>query len=130
MGTYDLSDKSSVQQITEEVKAKIAKKRAQVVVELQRQLAISTPKDTGRGANAYFISQDKPSNEVIPEGIYPTISIPQPSFSLKAVALEKPLYVTNNVYYLGYVNNGTRYITPRHFVEKSITIINNSFFKG
>jgi hypothetical protein len=130
MGVYNLSVKGSAQQMTEEIKAKIAKKRAQVVLALQRQITILTPRDTGRGANSYFISQGTPSDEIIPAGVYPSISIPPPSFSLNAVPLETPLYITNNVYYLVYVNDGTKSISPRHFVEKSITVINNSLLRS
>ena len=127
MPEFDLKNKSSAAKMAEQLKAEVARYKGKVAFLAQSVLARETNRDTGRGANSYFITVGSPSSQIMPEGKYPTVSVIPPSVSLSAVPLAETIYVTNNVYYLVYVNNGTRFITASRFVEKSLTIINNYF---
>jgi hypothetical protein len=89
-----------------------------VVFEYFRQVTIATPVDTGRMRWGWFITVNAPSNTVPPEGSY---SIPDvfshTEGNIASVTIGDTLYLTNNVPYVTFVNDGTRKMAGRHFVE-------------
>ena len=127
MPEFDLRNKSSAAKMAEQLKTDVARYKGKVAHLTQSVLARETNRDTGRGANSYFITVGTPSLQIMPEGKYPIVSVIPPPISLLSVPLSETIFVTNNVFYLVYVNNGTRFISASRFVEKSLTIINNSF---
>ena len=98
-----------------------------VVFEYFRQVTIATPVDTGRMRWGWFITVNAPSNTVPPAGSY---SIPDVFSHIEgavdSVTMGDTFYLTNNVPYVTFVNDGTRKMAGRHFVEIAMTRTNNS----
>jgi hypothetical protein len=98
-----------------------------VAFEYFRQVTIATPVDTGRMRWGWFITVNAPSNTVPPEGSY---SIPDVFSHIEgavdSVTMGDTFYLTNNVPYVTFVNDGTRKMAGRHFVEIAMTRTKNS----
>lgn len=93
------------------------------IVEALRQVTISTPVDTGRARWGWFLTINVPSSETPPEGKY---SAPKINERMQAIndnfTISDTLYLTNNVDYIGRLNDGYSKQAPARFVEKSAKI--------
>ena len=93
------------------------------IVEALRQVTISTPVDTGRARWGWFLTINVPSVETPLEGKY---SAPKINERMQAIndnfTISDTLYLTNNVDYIGRLNDGYSKQAPARFVEKSAKI--------
>lgn len=127
MVTVDLDLPDGAGKIKKILESNVISITKMVAMEFFRNVAITTPVDTGRLRWGWYITVNAPSNTVPPDGNYGF-----PDFashtegSLNAITINDTLYVSNNVHYAIYVNNGTSKMTGRRFVETALTRTQNS----
>lgn len=114
--------------IADLLRSALAKKQREIGMTVFQQISISTPVDTGRLRNGWMTSINVPSDYLPEEGKY---SFPDIMGRIGQAwansTIEDVLYIVNNVPYGVYLNNGTVYIAPRRFVERTITVVNNAY---
>lgn len=122
MAVIDLDKPDGTLRIEKAIRLRISGIKRELAFEFYRLAALNTPVDTGRGRWGWYMSVGSPSDEVPPEGQYgfPDVA-DHGGGALDNITVDGTLYITNNVGYLVYVNNGTRYIAPRRFVERAIS---------
>jgi hypothetical protein len=88
-----------------------------------------TPVDTGRARNGWGITQYTPGTYVPPEGkkSYPKPKKPSAVSQKAKVTLQAPLFIFNNVNYIGHLNEGSSKKADPKFVETSILKILSQF---
>ena len=120
----DLDKPDGPLRIAAALHARVSAAKRAITFEVFRLAALNTPVKSGRGRWGWYVSVGSPSDFCPPPGIYdfPDISDHGGNeISDKSISIDATFYVTNNVYYLAFLNNGTRYISPRRFVEKTIS---------
>lgn len=95
-------------------------------VEFFRQVVIATPVDTGRARFGWYITLNAPSTEVPPEGKYTMPSAAKHSAVGDYYTVKDVLYITNNVPYIGDLNNGSSKQAPARFVENAAERVQNA----
>lgn len=115
---------------TPEIVGRIAK---YAVFDIQRQLitdprqgGLGTPRDTARAASSWFASKDVPSAAVV--GAHETPTIDAALNSVQAISFSQPYanyYITNNVPYIVFLNDGNSKQAPPNFIEKAVANTNN-----
>lgn len=120
-----LSDATAIADL---LRSALVRKQREIGMTALQQISISTPVDTGRLRNGWMPSLNVPSDFSPEPGKY---SFPDVmgriSQAWSSSTIEDVLYIVNNVPYGVPLNNGTVYIAPRRFVERTITVINNAF---
>ena len=96
-----------------------AKNVRRLGIEAGARLIRKTPRDTGRAANGWIPSVQAPSG-VISTRTSGALSSVKATFGAGKVPPFAVLYVTNNVPYIGELNNGTSKQAPAHFVEMTV----------
>ena len=123
-----LEKPSDATTIADLLRSALAKKQREIGMTAFQQISISTPVDTGRLRNGWMPSLNVPSDFLPEPGKY---SFPDIMGRIGQAwansTMDDVLYIVNNVPYGVPLNNGTVYIAPRRFVERTITVINNSF---
>lgn len=119
--TVKLGEPGAVAEVMHIIRHDLSARRVEIAMETYRQLALATPVDTGRGRWGWYMTVGSPSSSVPPEGFY---GFPDLSGHIEGdLSVDGTIYITNNVSYLVYVNNGTRHIAPRLFVEAAVMSI-------
>lgn len=118
----DLGNPGGAKQVADLLREKTRNGMKIAALETMRQLAVLTPVDTGRLRYSYFVTVGSPSLELPPLGEYQMPSLAE-RMNLGDFSISDTLYITNNVYYGVYVNNGTAKMAPRHFVERSVAAV-------
>lgn len=118
----DLDRPDGAARIAEALRVKVASVRRTVAFEVYRLAALNTPVDTGRGRWGWYISVGSPSDFQPDPGEYgfPDVMDHGGSDIPETISVDDTIYITNNVGYLVFVNNGTRHIRPRRFVERTM----------
>lgn len=95
-------------------------------VEFFRQVIIATPVKTGYARFGWFISTKTPSKYLPPDGRkkYPKPRLNEHT-SDDAYGLNDKIYITNNVPYIGRLNDGYSKQAPARFVEMAATRVQN-----
>ena len=121
----DLNKPGGADKIADYLKSQTENAMEIAIFECMRQLAISTPVDTGRGRYGYYCTVGKPS-DAVPDAApkrgqlyYPSPDIAIRVGEMGKFSISDTLYITNNVYYLVYQNDGTTKLPPKHFVERA-----------
>ena len=114
MPQIDLNTPDGAKKISDILERRITDLKRIATIELYRQITISTPVDTGRARAGWLITVNAPSEEVPPEGKY-TYSARLPN--VPAVTINDRYFITNNVPYIGRLNEGYSRQTPARFVE-------------
>lgn len=100
-----------------------------LALEALRLLVLTTPVDTGRARGGWIVSINEPSDEVkdrtdksgsgtISEGT---------SAILQMQKLFSTVFITNNVHYIVYLNQGTSKQAPGNFVENVFETLAEAF---
>lgn len=90
-----------------------------VVYDIHNRVTERTPVDTGRARAAWQITVGEPSTFIMPEGVYgPPPPPPMPAMSIKDV-----VYITNNVPYIEYLEDGSSKQAPAGMVALSLAEI-------
>lgn len=118
----DLGKPGGAKQIADLLRGKTREGMKIAALETMRQLAVLTPVYTGRLRYSYFVTVGSPSLELPPPGEYQMPSLAE-RMNLGDFSISDTLYITNNVYYGVYVNNGTAKMAPRHFVERAVAAV-------
>ena len=114
MPQVDLNSPDGAEKIADILERRTTDLMRMAAFEFNRQVAISTPRKTGRAGNAWMPTVNAPSDEVLPEGNYPT-PVPRDIPPVKSV--RDVIYITNNVPYIGKLNDGYSKQAPARFVE-------------
>lgn len=109
----DLNSPGGAQKIQEIMERRTADLMRMATIEFYRQVTISTPVDTGRAREGWFVTVNVPSEEVPPEGKYSL----KPIGKLPDVTVKDRYLITNNVPYIGRLNDGYSRQAPARFVE-------------
>ena len=127
----NLGRKGAEKKITSYYRGQIEKAMKMAIVECLRQLTISTPVDTGRARWGWFVTVGSPSSEVAPEapkgwkgeskeGGTAYFAIPDVASRTNiTVSADSAAYITNNVPYVVYLNDGTTKLPPLRFAERA-----------
>lgn len=97
-----------------------------VAIEIGTRLVYKTPVDTGRARGGWLPSIDSPAGGeggADPTGQQAVVKI-MGKFSRNAPAY-RVYYITNNVPYIGDLNNGHSQQAPAHFVEMAVAEVIN-----
>lgn len=125
-----MKGEKEVKRMSDAYNVQIKKAMKVGIIEALRQVTISTPVDTGRARWSWFLSVKVPSPELPPEGKY---RVPQTTERIKALeqnfTISDTLYLTNNVPYVPYLNEGSSKQAPARFVEKSAEIAQRAVLK-
>ena len=121
----DLNKPGGADKIADYLKSQTENAMKIAIVECLRQLAISTPVDTGRGRYGYYCTVGKPS-EAIPDAApkrgqlyYPFPDIAIRLSEMGKFSISDTLYITNNVPYIVKLNNGYSKQAPARFIERA-----------
>lgn len=114
MPQIDLNSPDGAQKIADILERRTTDLMRMATIEFYRQITISTPVDTGRAREGWDISINAPSAKLPPEGNY-TYHAGVPD--VPAVTITDKYYITNNVPYIGRLNNGYSRQAPARFVE-------------
>lgn len=114
MPVIDLNSPDGAKKISDILERRTTDLMRMATIEFYRQVQISTPVDTGRARAGWLITVNAPSEEVPPEGKY-TYSAGLPN--IPAVTINDRYFITNNVPYIGKLNNGYSRQAPARFVE-------------
>ena len=97
-----------------------------IVLDALARLVQKTPVDTGRARGNWQVTiNELPTGELKVTGTPPEEGSPASSRELVPAELidlqpESVVYVTNNVHYISYLNDGTSRQAPKHFIEETI----------
>lgn len=119
----DLDRPDGAARIAKALRVKVDSVRRTVAFEVYRLAALNTPVKTGRGRWGWYISVGAPAAEVPPKGEYGFPDVMDhggDALTGGNISVDATIYITNNVGYLVFVNNGTRHIRPRRFVERTM----------
>ena len=114
MPQIDLNSPDGAKKISDILERRTTDLMRMATIEFYRQVQISTPVDTGRARAGWLITVNAPSEEVPPEGKY-TYSAGLPN--VPAVTINDRYFITNNVPYIGRLNEGYSRQAPARFVE-------------
>lgn len=87
-----------------------------LTLEIHGELVESTPVDTGFARNNWVITNGAPA-----VGVFETGSAPDPGMAIATAKTDVPMYITNNVQYIGKLNQGHSPQAPAEFVQRDIT---------
>jgi len=97
-----------------------------LALQIDQSLVLNTPRDTGRAAGNWITSIKEPSREV--REIESNGGIPTEDLDVIASAkLGDTIYISNNLPYIGVLNDGSSQQVAAGFVEKSIIVAEESF---
>ena len=106
-----------------EIEKWAAESRTHLAVSVFKRLTgwppVGTPRDTRRASFGWDLTVGRPSKRVQKEGKYSGWKKPPPGFA-KGVGLKTPLFLANNVPYIGILNRGHSQQSPSRFVERAI----------
>lgn len=102
-----------------------------VSIAVDQALVLSTPVDTGRARSNWIVSTGQPTSEVIPpyapgenlgtgEGANANAALEQGRQEAENYRLGQTLFITNNLPYIGRLNDGSSAQAPAMFVEEAI----------
>ena len=124
----ELNKATDAKRIGALIREAVEKKRREIGLTFLQQVSVINPVNTGRLRVGWMPSLNIPSDFLPEPGIY---SFPDIMGRAQAAwansTMDDVLMVTNNVPYAVAVNNGTVKMAPRRFVERTITVINNTF---
>ena len=124
----ELNKATDAKRIGALIREAVEKKRREIGLTFLQQVSVINPVDTGRLRLGWMPSLNAPSDYLPAPGRYGFPDINGRVISAWGNStIQDTLYVTNNVPYVVKVNNGTVKMAPRRFVERTITVINNSF---
>lgn len=84
-----------------------------IVLDLWRRIIKRMPVDTGRARAAWMVTIGVPSSEVLPPGIYG----PPPDPDTSGMKPGQQIFLTNNVPYVGFLEDGSSENAPAGFVR-------------
>ena len=119
----DLDRPDGALRIAAALRTKVAAAKRKFALEVYRLAALNTPAKTGRGRWGWYITVGSPSDFMPDPGEYGFPDVMDhggDALTDENISIDATYYITNNVGYLVFVNDGTRYIRPRRFVEKTL----------
>ena len=119
----DLGNPGGAKQVADLLRGKTREGMKIAALETMRQLAVLTHVYSGRLRYSYFPTVGSPSLELPPPGIYGMPNVMERINNMGDFSISDTLYITNNVYYGVYVNNGTAKMPPRYFVERAVAAV-------
>lgn len=125
MKEFDLSDPKSSDKIINMLENQTSSFMRMAAVEFWRQVIISTPVDTGRARMGWTISVNTPSDYSPPESPLGTgvVYYAMPNIAqmenIGTITISDSLYITNNVPYIGRLNDGYSKQAAARFVERA-----------
>ncbi len=130
MPQIDLNSPDGAEKIAGILERRTTELMRAATIEFYRQVTISTPNDTGRARWGWNITVNAPSNTVPPPGIYPmpTIDLHMEN-PINSITVTDAIYITNNVPYIGKLNNGYSRQAPARFVELAAARIQTAIGK-
>ncbi len=88
-------------------------------------IILETPVDTGRARNNWFLTPSSPTRETTTDTDKTGAGrITSNRFAAEASPLGAPIYLSNNLPYIGFLNEGSSAQAPAMFVEKAIARVN------
>ena len=110
-----------MRQLGGEVDLGIARKMGTIAVEITTELFKRTPVDTGRARLGWRVTLDAPSTDEPGRGSSEGDPISMAiGVKLRATSSERPIYIVNNVPYIGILNAGSSRQAPAGFVQASV----------
>lgn len=99
--------------------AELLKKTAKVI---NQTVVLATPVDTGRARSNWLVSIDSPRNETIETlGKDPSAAINEGNTVIETYTKDnKAIYISNNLPYIGRLNEGYSAQAPAAFVEQAV----------
>lgn len=104
----------------------MVKVKRYIALDLYNEITLGNPVDTGYSHANWHIANGSPNVEVTnkPGRGAAVVPIPPPDLSaLKDVNLSEPTYITNNVGYVKFLEEGTSRMAPRHFIARAVAIV-------
>lgn len=95
-------------------------------IEFFRQVIIATPVDTGYARFGWFISTKTPSKYLPPPGDKFSVPGIEDHSQIEEFGINDKIYITNNVPYIGRLNDGYSKQAPARFVEMAATRVQNA----
>ena len=117
MINVDLGKKSDIEKVAQIFERRFVDMVKIATIEFYRQVQISTPVDTGRARSNWFITINKPSDAVNPEGHYGMGNIAVNMPQGLNITITDTVFITNNTPYIKALNNGHSRQAPRRFVQ-------------
>ncbi len=118
-----------MRQLDKSLTKKASKAAAQVALEIVKELAHTTPADTSKAISNWVVTLTKPSVKLLPAhvpgeegdtaGASAKVTINLARLTLRTKKPGHAIYITNNVPYLKYLNEGTSDQAPAAFVERA-----------
>lgn len=103
--------------LTSEINTDIRK----IAFKILRNVVVATPVDTGRARGNWQIGVDRAKSEVLTvDDKSGSVSIGKGVSVLRGVGDFKSIWITNNLPYIGKLNDGSSEQAPKKFVETSI----------
>lgn len=113
----------NIQRRAKQVDKRVNSAVAQTVVAIDQSVVLSTPVDTGRARANWLPSLDIPITEPT-EDTLQTVTLEETlgrTVALMATRkLGQTVFITNNVHYIGLLNNGSSEQAPKNFVMIAI----------
>ncbi len=128
MSSIDLNSiDNAIKKIDLELEKATIKTVRKLALAIDQGIVLSTPVDTGRARgnwlpsiNAPILKADENSNDISGSG-----AISKMSSLLPSVKFGDTIYITNNLAYIGRLNDGHSAQAPAGFVEKAVQIAEN-----
>jgi hypothetical protein len=114
---WNFSDRSKTTSFLQRVQKIVPNGKRMFMVEAYRQLTISTPVDTGRARFGYNCSISEKDQTVPTPGKYSLDATRATKIFTVSVPMEKAFYITNDVPYIGRLNDGYSQQAPARFWE-------------
>ena len=118
----DLGKPGSSGRIADILSQKVAAVMKSAATETMRQLSVNTPVASGRLRYGYYCTVRAPSVRMPNPRSYDIPDIQSRMNILERVKITDRIYITNNVPYGIYLNNGTVKMAPRYFIERSVNM--------
>lgn len=106
---------------------------AKVALELHSRLVMKTPVDTGRARSNWQVRLDAPFDGFKPstggkgtQGAMTTILEAQRRLEPQKMRGLPTVYITNNLPYIKYLNDGSSEQAPKHFIETTLAEVSDA----
>ena len=96
-----------------------------IVLDLNAEIILGNPVNTGYSRANWRIANDAPDTAVTSKPAKGAVMTPQ-ALNISAVqgmTLQAPTYITNSVGYVKFLEEGTSKMAPRHFIKRAIQIV-------
>lgn len=117
--------------VADQVVARVERTQRAVALEITKDLVLNTPVDTGRARSNWQANMRMPRTNVIEpldpgsqlginENANASIAISRANEEIAKHQPHEDIWITNNVKYIGFLNDGSSTQTPKLFVERAI----------